>query len=256
MLVRHAAAVALATLAVAAWLLQPSGIQAGSLPCPEPPINLAELVRLQADRGPLDAFPLAVAPMNERALACFGGRDIQLVVFVDGTGGLGGTQAYRITPVWLTNPDLTVFGSAREVEPGVGDSPFFMISTHPGSGDLQVRFARRWVAIHGHFSDPASTTCSASGVAGSTPNRAQAIAICRTMFVLTSIRASGPPDTSTERSAATTMAADHSTGELPWIAGLALLCGAAWFLARVSSRPELSGPATPVRPRTAPAARP
>jgi hypothetical protein len=193
---RLAFATAMAVL-TGTWLAGPAAVEAQAVACPRPPITVADLIALEADRGPLSAFPLAVTPMNERALACFGGRELRFTAFVDSTGGVGGTQAYAITPAWLTNARLVVFGSSREVEPGTGDGPFFFISTRPGSGDLQSRFARRWVTIRGHFRDRAASTCTASGAPGQTPSRQQAIAICRTMFVLTSIRAASPPDTAT-----------------------------------------------------------
>jgi hypothetical protein len=77
------------------------------------------------------------------------------------------------------------------------------------------------VTIRGHFDDQAAAGCTASGPAGATPTKAQAIAICRTMFVLTSISRSGVPDTST--SAPDVAAAAAGRLPVPWLAGLLAL---------------------------------
>lgn len=210
--------------------------------CPRPPISVADLVGLQADDGPLARFPLGVARMNERALACFGGREIRLAAFVNDPSGLGGTQAYRITPTWITNPSLIVFGSAREIQPGFGDGPFFFISTRPTGADAQTRYARQWVSIRGHFDDPAAQSCKASGVTGHTPSRRQAIAICRTMFVLTAIDPGGPPDTSAVGRPAPAEAANVASRGTD--AGLPVLGGLLVFLAMLGA-----GLRYPTRPR-------
>ena len=87
-----------ATVILGLWLIRPALAEAQEVACPRSPISVADLVALQADRGPLQAFPLSVARMNERALACFGGRELRFVAFVDQPGGLGGVTAYTITP--------------------------------------------------------------------------------------------------------------------------------------------------------------
>ena len=166
--------------------------------CPALPVSVADLVRLSQSPGPLaKAFALGVTPISERALACFGGRELTLTAFVNEPDGIGGASSFGIKPTWIVSGNLIIFGSAREVSPGFGDGPFFMVSTRPGTDDLQRRFAERWVTIRGHFDDPAAATCRATGAAGATPSKAQAIAICRTMFVVTSIRTTNAPDTDT-----------------------------------------------------------
>jgi hypothetical protein len=224
-------AAAMAIVVLAAWLVQPASAEAHEVVCPRSPVTVADLVALQADRGPLDRFRMAVVPMNERALACFGGVEIRFVAFVNRPGGLGGTQAYRITPLWITNPTLTLFGSTREVAPGFGDGPFFFISTRPGSGDLQAQFARRWVTVSGHFRDSAAGSCRATGVAGQTPNREQAVAICRTMFVLSSLTEADPPDTATVGQATRIVASDGSTRDASGTSALPVLAGVVWLVA-------------------------
>ncbi len=222
-----AAAMAIAVLA--AWLVRPASADARQVVCPRSPVTVADLVALQADRGLLDRFRLAVVPTNERALACFGGSEIRFVAFVNQPGGLGGTEAYRITPLWITNPTLIVFGSNHEAAPGVGDGPFFFISTRPGNGDLQARFARRWVTVRGHFRDSAAALCRATGTPGQTPNRQQAVAIRRTMFVPSSLSSADPPDTATVDEAKQLVASGGSTGDAAGIRAIPLLAGAVWL---------------------------
>ena len=226
----------IATVILGLWLIRPALAEAQEVACPRSPISVADLVALQADRGPLQAFPLSVARMNERALACFGGRELRFVAFVDQPGGLGGVNAYTITPPWITNPTLTVFGSDHETAPGVGDGVFFFITTRPGSGDLQSRFAGTWVTVRGHFRDPAAASCTAIGAVGQTPDGQQAVAICRTMFVLTSLVPAGAPDTSTVGLATQP---GEPGGPDPIALGLpaiSVLAGLASFLARLLGR--------------------
>ncbi len=247
MTISRAVGTAIATAILSAWLVLPAVAEARSLECPRPPISVADLVALQRDRGSLQAaFPLSVAPLNERALACFGGRELHFVAFVDRTGGVGGANAYTIKPLWITDPTLTVFGSAHEMAPGVGDGPFFFISVRPGSGDLQSSYAGTWVTVRGHFRDPVATTCAARGVAGRTPDKQQAVAICRTMFVLTSLTPTGP-DTSTAGPAANLGESDRS-GAFAYGLLIPLLAGLASFLAVVLGRHD-RWPDAPIRRR-------
>jgi len=229
---------AMAIVVLAAWLVRPPSAEAHEVACPRSPVTVADLVALQTDRGPLDRFRLAVVSMNERALACYGGAEIRFVAFVNRPGGLGGTQPYRITPLWITNPTLTVFASNREVAPGVGDSPYFFISTRPGSGDLQAQFARRWVTVRGHFRDSTAASCVATGVAGQTPNRQQAVAICRTMFVLSSLSNADPPDTATVGQAIRIVASDGSTRDAAGICAIPLFAGVVWLVALLFGGPN------------------
>ena len=218
---RLALLVCSAAIAVGVGSARPAAALAAS--CPDLPVTVSDLVGLQRPPGPLaKAFPLGVTPINERALACYGGRELTLSAFVNQTGGIGGVTAFAITPSWIVSGNLIVFGSAREVSPGVGDGPFFFVSTRPSAGDLQRQYARRWVTIRGQFDDRAAATCRASGPAGVTPSKTQAIAICRTMFVLTSIRTSGMPDTATSP-LPSHPTADEDVGVewlawLPWLA--------------------------------------
>ena len=210
-------------LVITGSLMLPATAATGAAACPSGPLRVADLVGLQQDRGPLSAYRLPVAPLNERASACFGNREVRLIAFVNRAEGLGGASAYTMTPRWLSDPSLTVFGTADELQRGFGSGPFFFISVRPGRGDLQARFARRWVLIRGHFGDSAATTCRAVGPAGSTPSPAQAVAICRTMFVLSSIERSAPPDTATDPRPS----AGATVG--PSFASVSLAAGAVWL---------------------------
>jgi hypothetical protein len=167
--------------------------------CPESPVTLADLIALQAQPGPLaEAYPPGVGFINERARACYGHATLRMRVFVNGTGGIGGASAYSIRPLWLFSPSLIVFPSDAEVEPGVGQGPFTGLYVSPGFADLQSKYARSWVTITGHFMDSRASSCRATGAVGETPGRAQAIRICQSVFVLSSIHRQGDePDTAT-----------------------------------------------------------
>jgi hypothetical protein len=205
---RFALFVWLVAMAAASVAARPAVVAGAS--CPALPVSVSELVALQRPPGPLaKRFALGVTAINERALACFGSRELSLTAFVNEPDGIGGTTSFAITPSWIVGGSLIVFGSAREVSPGYGDGPFFFVSARPSLGDLQRRYARRWVTIRGHFDDRAAAGCRATGPAGVTPTKAQAVAICRTMFVLTSIRTAQAPDTSMATPPAT------QTGQ-PW----------------------------------------
>jgi hypothetical protein len=119
-------------------------------------------------------------------LACFGDRSITL----EGTLGCGicdGTMPGDFTPVWLAYP-LAGLHLWDEFQDGVGPlvirTPDF--DQLPELGSI--------VRVTGHFSDPASTTCTMSTFAGE-----RAIAVdqrtaelyCREQFVVDSMEAIG-----------------------------------------------------------------
>ncbi|MEO5940856.1 MAG: hypothetical protein ABIZ72_07720 [Candidatus Limnocylindrales bacterium] len=224
-----------ASVAAGASATLPQAVLAAG--CPKIPVSIEDLVALQRTPGPLaTSFGLGVTPMNERALACFGRRELTVSAYVNQPDGIGGTTSYTLTPEWIVAGSLIVFGSSREISPGYGDGSFFFISIPPRFGELQDRYARRWVTIRGHFNDANATSCSASGPVGATPTTAQAVAICRTMFVLSSIRTSAPPDTATGPSTAddasnavdarAAVVAKDAWPTLGWVLGLGWLIAA------------------------------
>jgi hypothetical protein len=224
--------------------------------CPASPITLREIMNLYDSLGPLaQRYPPAVAWINEAGRDCLGGSTLRFRAFVNGTGGIGGSSAYSIRPRWFLGASLIVFASDREVEPGVGRGTFYGIAVPPGFGDLQTRYHRRWVMITAHFGDSRSQRCRADGVPGETPSRREAIGICRSMLVLSSIEPAGrvgAPDTATdgrvgsrEEPSGQTTAAIGAAGTRP--SGLAWLLLApavmlgAWSGWRRTSRPVVRG---------------
>ena len=167
--------------------------------CPELPLTLADLIALEAERGPLaEAYPPPVGFINERARACFGHTTLRFTAFVNRPDGLGGTSAYGMRPGWFFSASLFVFTTQNELDPGFGEGPFTGIYVPPGFGELQSKYARSWVSLTGHFMDSRASRCRATGVAGETPSQAEAIRICQSVFVLSSIgRQGAAPDTAT-----------------------------------------------------------
>ncbi len=166
--------------------------------CPDLPVSLGDLVRLQHEPGQLSIrFPRAVDFGNHRAAACLGSTPLRFGGFVDAPEGLGGAQAYRITPGWLDSARLTLFVTSREVAPGIGSGAFTGIYVPPSFGSVDRTFARSWVRVTAHFDDARAQRCRAMGSAGSTPDRAQAVALCSEELVLLAISRSTSPDTAT-----------------------------------------------------------
>ena len=91
---------------------------------------------------------------------------------------------------------LFLFGTSRRVD-GFVEGPFHTTAVPPRLGDLQARFQDRWVLVTGRFGDPTARTCRATGEKGLTPNRSQAIRICRSIFVVSAVSLLTTPSTST-----------------------------------------------------------
>lgn len=122
---------------------------------------------------------LRLAP--EERLACYGGRTIQ---FRGGQGGCGAAGGLPVSyePRWLRS------------ESGCGFAP------EPGQISLVLRFPPGvpndfgidpTVDVIGHFDDPAAATCvgTANYPEATAPTKAEAVALCRTEFVVESMSA-------------------------------------------------------------------
>jgi hypothetical protein len=101
--------------------------------------------------------------------------------------------------------------------------PFFPVAVPERLDARFTSFDGRWVVVTGHFNDKVAKTCVATGdpAYGPVPTTEQAIAICRTAFVVTAVRPLVVPDTDV----ATTVSASSSVTEPGWlaIAGVAVL---------------------------------
>jgi hypothetical protein len=163
--------------------------------CPALPIGVEALIAFDADAGPLAVeFRPVLGVYNERAAACYGERPLTFRAFVAEPEGLGGTSTFLIEPAWIASPTFAVQPSGELLgPPAFGVGPFLLIGVRPDEGDPMLRFRGSWVMVTGHFEDAAAETCRASGSNGRIPSVDEAIAICRTTFVLDAIEQSAAP---------------------------------------------------------------
>ena len=203
-------------------------IAAREAACPEHrPLTVRDLHRLE---GP---DPWASSP---EAHACFGASEVWIRAVVNNPDGLGGTSTSGIKPAVFEWPQLSLFGSTREVAPGVGDGPFVGIVVAPGSGRVERTFQGRWVDVVARFEHPYAERCRGWADVGEPLSKAEAVAICRDTLVLDSIRAAtGPPTTDTAAPAA----GGRSTPLVPLIPALLLAAAlGAWLGWRRSRLPH------------------
>lgn len=198
-------------LVLVVGLLLPGGLAptpaAAATPCPTGPITIEDLIRLAADRGPLlDRYPPAVAGIYERAQACLGARTLRFKAYVTDPGGVGGTSAYGVSPRWMLDAGVFLFGTSRRVD-GLVDGGFVMAAVPPRLGNVQARFESRWVLVTARFGDAVASSCRATGPTGATPSPAEVVAICRSVLVVSSIEPLAAPSTTT--------AAVPGRGEVP-----------------------------------------
>jgi hypothetical protein len=224
---------ALAFFALIAWAAGSPVHAADVPPCPTAPLTVKELLALADDAG----FAGFAGQLNPNGLACFEGSDVTVVGFVQEPEGLGGTSAVVIEPTWLTEWGLFLYATSRERD-GVPVGTPYVVAYPPGSGDPNHRYDGRWVSLQAHFDDPAAQACHAVGPADANPpSDAEAVAMCRQILVLSSIRVTSAPDTATLPFAPT------------WpspAAGLLLVAGAlgavAWMLRPARRRRESKRP--------------
>ncbi len=128
----------------------------------------------------------------ERML-CFGSRELTLgptILALDGTRWPGEGEVQG-TPDWLAKDTLwRLFGPSGPdgVEPPLPVAIAPSLGTNVPSGT--------WITVHGHFSDPASSTCRRSfpeGWGAAPEPRDVQILQCRELFVITSFEERGTP---------------------------------------------------------------
>jgi hypothetical protein len=202
-------------------------------PCPATPVTVDELLGLADGAG----FAGFAGQLNPGGLACYEGSDVTVQGFVQEPEGLGGTSVVVIEPTWLTEWGLFLYASSRERD-GAPVGPAYVVAYPPGSGDLNKRYDGRWVSVVAHFDDPAAQTCHAEGPADADPpTDEEAVAMCRQILVLSSIKPTRAPDTATLSFA--------PSEPLP-TAALAFAAGAlgamAWILRPSRRRPESKRP--------------
>lgn len=171
--------------------------------CP-PPGPLADIIAVDAaDPGPLtEQFRPVYGVYAEGAASCWPGSEIGLTGHVSNPEGLGGVSSFMIEPSWLVS--RAHFLSVTDaVDPDSGPvGPFFPVAVPPGLEAEFIALAGRWVRVTGHFDDAIAETCvvtEGDPSLGAVPTQEQAVQICQTSFVLTSVHLA-VPNTDAERS--------------------------------------------------------
>ena len=172
--------------------------------CP-PPGSLADIIAVDATYpGPLtEQFRPVYGVYAEGAASCWPGSEIGLTGHVSRPEGLGGVSSFTIEPFWLVSRahSLSVTDAVDADSWPVG--PFLPVAVPP---DLEAEFielAGRWVRVTGHFDDAIAQTCvvtESDPNLGAVPTQEQAVQICQTSFVLTSVELT-VPNTDAESSA-------------------------------------------------------
>jgi hypothetical protein len=214
-----------AVIALVSAIARPESAAASTV-CPPPPKDLAALIAVDATyTGPLtDVFPPIYGHYAEGAANCWGDAGITVRGVVARPDGLGGTRSYKIEPDWLVSQSHFLSVSDK-VHPDSGPvGPFFEVAVPPA---LEARFARmagRWVTVSGHFHDPAAESCVVSRGAGGplAPTTDQAVEICRTEFVITTVRADELPSTDTAPVSATVEKVHGALPPLMFLAAVAM----------------------------------
>jgi hypothetical protein len=172
--------------------------------CP-PPGTLSQIIGVDATyTGPLtEQFRPIYGVYAEGAAACWPRTEIILTGHVSSPEGLGGVSAFTIEPAWLISRAhwLSVTDA---VDPDIGPvGPFLPVAVPDALEGAFTGLEGRWVHVSGHFDDEIAQTCVATeGVpeAGATPTPEQAVDICRTSFVVTSVEPLSVPNTDTASS--------------------------------------------------------
>jgi hypothetical protein len=219
---RRLVATVLVIVAAASIGESPPGV-ANAAGCPSTPLTVGEL------RSLWDGEYAGFAGMtNPRGRACYGGADVRVIGFVDVPDGLGGTSASGIKPGWLTEWGLWIYGTSNAIATDHANDSY-TIATAPKLGDLNERYARRWVVVTAHFDDPRARTCRGWGV--EPPTKKEAVRVCRSIMVLSSISTTSAPDT------ATTSGRGDAPGEVaPWLLAVAGLLGSVAWVGRPRRR--------------------
>ena len=165
-------------------------------------ITLTDLLMLAGDwAGPL-ALKYETDPMlmSDSALECYGDRTLRFTAWVRDPGVVGWEYVFGLAPRWFRGADGLFVSVAAEPPPGV--TPLVALAVPPALGDLQGTHVGHRVTVTGHFDDPAAQACVATGEPGVAPSAAEAVAICRSTFVVASVVRAAAPATTTAGAAA------------------------------------------------------
>ncbi len=195
-------------------------------------VTLADLLYTVGDyAGPLTLeYGEGTAPMlmSDLALKCYGNRTLRFTAFVREPGEVGWTYAYGLDPGWFRTAGSLFVATTSDIPPD--HDPFTALAVPPALGELQAKHVGHWVAVTGHFDDPAAATCTATGEAGVAPSAADAVMICRSTFVVARVSRAEAPATSMTGAPV----APPSSWSAAWLAVSAAFGGLAalWFTGR------------------------
>jgi hypothetical protein len=140
----------------------------------------------------------ALSALGDDAAPCYGTAKLQVTGYVPILVGLGGTDVYTYAPSWLYGNyagALLAIGRGYDAmqsaslqvypTPEMGACP----STQDEAGCALNPYLQKWVTVVGHYNDPASSTCVATGVDASVPPRpaSESELTCLRHFVLDSL---------------------------------------------------------------------
>ncbi len=130
-------------------------------------------------------------------LDCLGRSEIRVTGWLAAPWGIGWGSP-GVEPAWLG--DMLAIWRVLWLKPMVGEGCYedtdclWMHLTSPNASSLSLT-PDRWVTITGHFDDPAAASCYWTGSTGvySVPlTKAEAVALCRSHFVVTAIDDANP----------------------------------------------------------------
>jgi hypothetical protein len=174
--------------------------------CPQHP-TLRQLIALENEPGALTTeFPPIFGSYHEGGLACYGSQKLAFRAFVGNPEGLGGTVSFVIKPLWLASQSPFVTPTDNEAGPGLLEGPWFAVAVPSKLANGFAAQTGHWVTMRGHFDDPAAADCVVEGDQSrpDVPSDAQAVEICRSSFVVESVRrVPSLPQTSTAEPATT-----------------------------------------------------
>ena len=185
-----------------AWLVRapgrpPTGAAGGGPIEPAPAASIPDPLAAGIDHSAsCGAMPTTMHALLELAPAavvgCFGDRTVTVKAWVRDPGeGYGGTCG-PFEPVWIRECVLPDYLLTEGRVVGQGDVPTLHVMRSPkAKGD--IKGVGRWVHVEGHYDDPASTSCRATGDVewvGLEPEEPAALMVsaCRLVFVVTDIR--------------------------------------------------------------------
>ena len=193
-------------------------------------VTLDDLLYTMGDyAGPLTGkYETDPMLMSDAALECYGNRTLRFTAFVREPGDVGWTYTYGLDPGWFRTAGSLFVATTSDIPQGHG--PFTALAVPPGLGELQAKHVGHWVAVTGHFDDPAAATCTATGEAGVAPSAADAVMICRSTFVVAGVSRAKAPATSTTDAPV----APPSSWGAAWLAVSAAfgVAAALWFTGR------------------------